>query len=638
MTSSPLPASDAPAAALPASTAVADITAAIASHPLLAGCSTLERAKLLSACQPCQFSAGATLIEAGAQAEHYYWIVQGEAELQCPQPQPLGPGEGLGQEAFADGPATHTRYLASVRARTEVQALRIERAALRELVAGQPALRSRALLALAARLGALAPLPPPATPATGAKAAAATLPTKTVLGWCATLVLPLLAWALAEHAGLPPHSAIYLGLFTMTALLWLFSLVDEFIPPLIAVVAMLFIELVPARVALHGFYSRTFILLLGVYALAALMASSGLAYRFMLWLLLRLPDRPFWHRTALTAFGFLLSVIMPSANARMSLMLPLHQEMDASLRARAHSPEATALMLATFTGATVFAPLLLTAKSSNLAALSMLPPQVRQEFQGAAWLVGAAVVALGLLLVHLWAMRQRWLPSTPVALPMERLGAQLALLGPLRAAEWVAALAFVVFLLGSFLPQWHQSQAAWLAGLMLAALLVLGLLNKQAFQGKIDWPMIFFLLSLDGLTEAINYLGLDKLMLASLGNSLQWMDGSLLWFTLLALVVTVALRLVLPLTAGMVMAVTLLLPLGMELGIHPWLVVFLASLFSDIWFLPHQNSTYQQVLSMGLRQRCDVALFMRYNWRLNGARVVLAFASIPYWQWIGLHA
>ena len=39
---------------------------------------------------------------------------------------------------------------------------------------------------------------------------------------------------------------------------------------------------------------------------------------------------------------------------------------------------------------------------------------------------------------------------------------------------------------------------------------------------------------------------------------------------------------------------------------------------------------------MGLRQRCDVALFMRYNWWLNGARVVLAFASIPYWQWIGL--
>jgi len=74
--------------------------------------------------------------------------------------------------------------------------------------------------------------------------------------------------------------------------MWLFTLVDEYVPPLIAVVAMLFIELVPARVALHGFYSRTFILLLGVYALSAVVVASGLAYRLMLWTLLRLPIRP----------------------------------------------------------------------------------------------------------------------------------------------------------------------------------------------------------------------------------------------------------------------------------------------------------------------------------------------------------
>ena len=72
--------------------------------------------------------------------------------------------------------------------------------------------------------------------------------------------------------------------------------------PLIAVVAMLFIELVPARVALHALLAHLH-LAAGVYALAALMASSW-PDRFMLWLLLRLPDQPFWHRTALTTFGF----------------------------------------------------------------------------------------------------------------------------------------------------------------------------------------------------------------------------------------------------------------------------------------------------------------------------------------------
>ena len=68
-----------------------------------------------------------------------------------------GPGEGLGQEALPTAPPPIPATWPAC-ARTEVQALRIERAALRELVAGQPALRSRALLALAARLGALAPL------------------------------------------------------------------------------------------------------------------------------------------------------------------------------------------------------------------------------------------------------------------------------------------------------------------------------------------------------------------------------------------------------------------------------------------------------------------------------------------------
>ncbi len=611
-----------------------DIAALLGQHALLADCSALERARLLAAVAPCRFAAGSTLYDAGAQAGHYHWIVQGEVELLLPEPRALGAGEGFGAEAFADGPPGQTRYLAGARAATDVLVLRAPRAALRELAAGNPQLRSRALLALAAHAGRLPGLPPWQAPA---RLPAGPRP-KLVIGWLATLVLPLLAWLLAERAGLPPHSAVYLGLFTMTALMWLFALVDEYIPPLVAVVAMLFIELVPPQVALRGFYSRAFVLLLGVYGLSALLISSGLAYRFMLWALLRLPNRAFWHRGALTAFGFLLSMTMPSSNARLALVLPLHQEMDASLGAPARSPEATALMLATFTGATLFAPLLLTAKSSNLAAFTMLPAQVRAEFQGLNWLVGAGLVALGLTLAHLWAMRRAFQPPVPAALPRARIAGQLALLGPLRASEWAAGAAFVLFLLGSLAPQWHQSQPAWLAGLILGSLLALGMLDKRAFQTGIDWPMIFFLLSLDGFTDAIRFLGLDKMLLGVFGAGLDWMSGSLGWFILLALLVTAGLRLVLPLTAGMTLAVALLLPLGLNLGMHPWVVVFLASLFSEIWFLPHQNSAYQQALGAGLAQRGDLRVFMRYNWWLNGARVALAYASIPYWQWLGLHA
>src|SRR5690606_27552236 len=151
-------------------------------------------------------------------------------------------------------------------------------------------------------------------------------------------------------------------------------------------------------------------------------------------------------------------------------------------------------------------PLLLTAKTSNLAAFTMLPPQVRLSFQGFTWLIGAAVVALGFVLLHFLVMRRAWQPAQATPLPRARIAQQLTILGPLRAQEWAAALGFTLVVLGSALPQWHQSRPAWLAGLVLVSFMVLGLLDKASFQSKIDWPTIFFLLCLDGFTDAIRYL------------------------------------------------------------------------------------------------------------------------------------
>ncbi len=222
-------------------------------------------------------------------------------------------------------------------------------------------------------------------------------------------------------------------------------------------------------------------------------------------------------------------------------------------------------------------------------------------------------------------------------MPRERIAAQLKLLGPMDSGQWLALCAFLAFLLGAAFPQLHLSLTAWLAGFILISLLVLGVFDRRAFLQNIDWPMLFFILSLDGLTRVIQYLGLNSLLVDALGDKLDWIHGHLGWFILLALVITVVTRLVLPLTAGMLLAMTMLLPIGINEGIHPWVVMFLVSLFSDIWFFPHQMSTYTQAKSNGLQARCSESIFMRHIWWLNPLRVLLAFASIPYWNWLGLN-
>jgi DASS family divalent anion:Na+ symporter len=261
---------------------------------------------------------------------------------------------------------------------------------------------------------------------------------------------------------------------------------------------------------------------------------------------------------------------------------------------------------------------------------------LQDQFQGLFWLVAAGVAALTVTLMHLLFVRLCFGRSADTVLPKQRLASQLALLGPVSKPEKAALAGFLFFLIGAGTTDWHQVAPAWLAAFLLAALLLSGLLSKKDFQQKIDWPIIFFLLSLDGLSRAISYLGLDTALARSAGNMFDFIGGQMALFIPVALAVTLLLRLVLPITAGMVVAAVILLPIAQAQLINPWVVGFLTAMFSDIWFLPYQSSQYVQVAGSGARPYYDEAQFLRYNHLMNLSRVAAAYLSIPYWEWLGL--
>ncbi len=86
----------------------------------------------------------------------------------------------------------------------------------------------------------------------------------------------------------------------------------------------------------------------------------------------------------------------------------------------------------------------------------------------------------------------------------------------------------------------------------------------------------------------------------------------------------------------MLVSVVILLPVAAAAGVQPWICVFLTAMFSDIFFFPYQSSVYLQAVSQGLGDTFDERRFMAYKSRMNVARVVVAFLSIPWWQWLGL--
>ncbi|MGI9162409.1 MAG: SLC13 family permease [Mycobacterium sp.] len=464
-----------------------------------------------------------------------------------------------------------------------------------------------------------------------------TVPVSTVVGWVTVFLVPPMVGIAVRIAGFGVPAALFTSFLAAVVLLWVFSLVEEFVPALVAVVAALFVGLAPPNVALAGFSSPTLLLLLGVYALSAVISSSGLSYRLMLRLLLLLPDKPFWQQFTLFGYGYAISPMMPSTNTRVSLLMPMYQDMVTALRLPKRGPAITALLAAMFGGAVIIGPMMVTSKSANIAALTLLPAQTQAEFNGLFWLVAAAVAAVGMTTVHLAVLPRLFPIRDQAALPRAEIRDQLADLGPTRPAEWIAAGGSLFFLIGCATVSWHHVMPAYLAGYVLLALLLSGTLLRKDFRNQIDWPMIFFLLGADSLIRIMNYLGLDRALARITGQVYGFVSGSLGLFILAALITTLAIRLAVPVIPGMLTSVTVLLPVAATQGINLWIAVFCAAVFSDISFFRYQGSNgILQFQSAGLFDEVDERGFLRYHMLMNAARVAVVYASIPWWSWLGL--
>ena len=458
-----------------------------------------------------------------------------------------------------------------------------------------------------------------------------------LVGWTLVLAVPPTVYVLALASDFSAQAAIFAAMMTATVLLWIFSLVDEFVGPLVAVVGSVFVGLAPPDVALSGFSSSSLLLLVGVFALSATISSSGLSYRLILRLLVRLPDKPFWHQAALLLSGYALSPMIPSSNARIALLATPYQSMVTALRLPARSHDRTALLAALFGGAVLFGPMMVTSKSSSIAAVNFLPQQLQSEFNGIFWFVAAVVALVVVTVVHLVVIPLFFPSKRETPLPKEQLRQDISAMGPLKPAEWTAAGSFVFFLLGVATVGWHHLKPPYLAGCVLLALLLTGTMARKDFRNALDWPQIFFLLGLNSMVRIMDYLGLGQALARGVRHSFDFVNGNVVLFILVALLVTLVVRLVLPMTAGALTAGIILIPIATAQGINPWISIFCAAVFSDIAFFRYQGSNGMlQLYSDGLVEQADEKGFLRYNMVMNAARVAAVYASIPWWGLLGL--
>ncbi|MFO0522391.1 MAG: SLC13 family permease [bacterium] len=488
--------------------------------------------------------------------------------------------------------------------------------------------------------GAAAPVAEDATADSSDAAAAAPpearrpLPLRRLAGLGLAL-LPLSLWTMAPPDGL--GAAGWQALLTVVAAAILFAteaLAEEVIA-LALVASWVVTGLVAPRVALDGFASQPWVLVLAVLAVGVAVGNTGLMYRVALTALGRRPAGFASRGVTLALVGTAVTPTLPNATSRTALAAPMVREIAEALGFEPGGRAATGLALAALIGFGQMAGLFLTGSSVGLLVHGLLPDATRAEFGFAGWFIAALPLHLLLFVGGLSAVVWLYRPSSSTANPGDRLALQRAVLGPMRSDEKLC-LAVLVGLIAGFLSEpLHGINGAWLG---VGALVVLALgraLDTTMVRTGVNWPFLLFFGAISSLATVFTTLGIDTWLGARLAGMIQSMALGSLSFCLALALVGFCLSFIVRWQAAAPLLTLVALPAAGAAQVHPFLVALVALVSTQVWFLPYQSTVYL-ALYHGSGECFSHAHARALAW-LWGLLVLAAIVlSMPVWRLMGL--
>lgn len=439
----------------------------------------------------------------------------------------------------------------------------------------------------------------------------------------------------------PPTAALSVAawhaLFSLIALVPVLAL--EALPDgatsLLLVVVWVLGGIVPARTALSGFATTTWILTVSVFAIGAAVATSGLLYRLALGAVARAPG--FKSQVAtLGVSGLVLGAAVPNATGRMSLVASAIAELAEALGYPPGSREAAGLAMAAMVGFGQMAAAFLTSSSTTLLAFALLPEASKASLSWTVWAVRAApmhaIMLVGLLAFIVWRYAPRGGPAPPST---AALGLQRALLGPPSRQEIVAALVTVGLLLGFATQSLHGVDPAWIAVVAFVVMAGLGVLTTEELR-IVNWNTVLLLGVLASMAEVVSSTKLDVWVAAVAAGTVGSLGQAPVLFVGAVALLCLALSLVLRWQAAVPLIIIALAPVAGSAGIDPWVVAIITLTASNTFFMPYQSTLYLALINGTGGRLFSHAQARPVAIAFGVLAVVGLLASVPIWHLMGL--
>ncbi len=402
-----------------------------------------------------------------------------------------------------------------------------------------------------------------------------------ILAGAAVLSLP------TPH-GLSSQAQRVLAIAAFTVILWVFQVMNNGITAIL-MMALLILAHVKPSLALGGFSSPQFWILLVVLFYGFAMQKTGLAQRLSFYIMSLLPGTYAGILSAFFLIGLVLALGVPSMTIRTAIMVPIAWALVQSVGLSPQS-RATALILLTAVEMAVL-------PGCAILYGSLFGPVVESVFQTKnlplTWMGYAEVMALPtvlLCILLLFANRMVLKPEAELAVPRTFAADRLKALGSIKRAEWIT-LAVVLSSTAYWATARMHHLPSFLVGMIgLAVFGLTGIVGDSDIAGGISWTLLLFLGGNFSLASVVEDLRIT-----------DWLAGYLipfakqLTFSALVLVLVIALAMLLMRfldPTGFLAIPVLFLPLSdmtVAAGIPPLILTAPLVLASAPFWATYQN-------------------------------------------------
>ncbi|NQX63426.1 SLC13 family permease [Paenibacillus qinlingensis] len=449
-------------------------------------------------------------------------------------------------------------------------------------------------------------------------------------------VASVLGFHVAEPvAGLSRHGMDFIGIGLAAVILWIVNIMPDYIVALGMAMLWVLGGLVEPEIALSGFASPTWLYMIFIMAMSAVITKSGFLYRFSLHALKRFPANYRGQLWGIVAGGIMLNPMIPSSSAKVSLGVPIAQTLSESMGfgARSHGAAGLGLTAMLFYGFT--APFVLTGSYTNVLAFGLVTSASPVNWiQWFLYALPAFIIFSSVLLTIIFIMFRKTASAKPIAADV--LDEQLRLLGPLTREERIAVVTVLSCIIMLVLQPLHGIDSAWIMLIGFAVLVISGVLDRKTISTGIDWTFLLFLGVAFSFSAAANELGLVEALSSFLGQHMGIFVTSPFFFLAAVIVLSFIVTLIVRDDPAVILLVTALLPLANQAGVHPWILVFVVLLSTDPFFFAYQSPTYLTAYYSSEGKAFSHRQGQKVAFAYGLAVLLLALLCVPYWKWLGL--